>query len=84
MIDSMTPRCSGPVAVKKKKSPRHHSSTTVLGSCYEVFVLICCICLFINKRGTVYYSQTSYFGLICPKELLERSGFLKAILFRLF
>lgn len=53
MVASFRTRCSGPV-VTKHTNP--HMTTTVLDSCYEVFVLICC--LFYAKCGAVDYSHS--------------------------
>lgn len=75
----MTPRC--PV-LKRKTSPDHHPSTSVLGSCYEAFVLACykscglfrvwdvALRVFLN-----FFCNSSYFG-----ENLSLLGRMAAVL----
>lgn len=49
-----------------KTSPNHHPSPTVLDSCYEVFVLMCCILLSLNMVLCIM-TKDLHFGIVCPK-----------------
>lgn len=63
-VNSVIARCPG--SVFEKQAPNHHSSSSALDSCFEVFVVICCLCflpnmvLFITAKHLQFHPLSNY------------------------
>lgn len=66
VVDSVTARCSNPVAVKQD-----NSFCTVHNSWYEVLLLICCVWVLPNVALCILVKHV-HFGLICAKNIAQK------------